>query len=187
MNLSIDSGVIANTTKEILAGLDKLFTSKEERIRAEAEKIKTKLQPVLQELSNAALQIELNSVQAKHPSIFVAGSRPAIVWVFAGALFGQFILFPVLEWVQLLTAGSAAVHAAAQHCNMESLIQHASTSGASLAEVKSICLSLHLGTIPLPSMAAEKLWPLIGGMLGLTGWRTTEKIKGVARENLKTN
>lgn len=44
-------------------------------------------------------QIEVNKVEARHNSIFVAGWRPAIGWIGATALAYQFVLYPMLLWV----------------------------------------------------------------------------------------
>ena len=49
-----------------------------------------------QELAKS--QIETNKEQAKHPSLFVAGARPAIMWICALGLFTQFFLLPIAEW-----------------------------------------------------------------------------------------
>ena len=43
-------------------------------------------------------QIEANTQQAKHPSLFVAGGRPAIMWICALGLFTQFFIMPIAEW-----------------------------------------------------------------------------------------
>ena len=44
-----------------------------------------------QELAKS--QIETNKEQAKHPSLFVAGARPAIMWICALGLFTQFFFY----------------------------------------------------------------------------------------------
>ena len=43
-------------------------------------------------------QIAANAEQAKHPSIFVAGARPAIMWICALGLLTQFFIMPIAEW-----------------------------------------------------------------------------------------
>ena len=43
-------------------------------------------------------QIETNKEQAKHPSLFVAGARPAIMWICALGLLTQFFIMPIAEW-----------------------------------------------------------------------------------------
>lgn len=42
-------------------------------------------------------QIEVNKVEAAHPSIFVAGWRPAVGWICAVGLGWQFVLSPFSE------------------------------------------------------------------------------------------
>jgi hypothetical protein len=43
-------------------------------------------------------QMEVNKVEAANQNMFVAGWRPAIGWVGAGAMFYQFLLYPLLVW-----------------------------------------------------------------------------------------
>ena len=43
-------------------------------------------------------QIAANAEQAKHSSIFVAGARPAIMWICALGLLTQFFIMPIAEW-----------------------------------------------------------------------------------------
>ena len=43
-------------------------------------------------------QLEINKIEAKHASIFVAGWRPAIGWICGSALAWNFILQPILNW-----------------------------------------------------------------------------------------
>ena len=43
-------------------------------------------------------QAQTNLEQAKHPSIFVAGARPAIMWICAFGLGWQFVFQPVAVW-----------------------------------------------------------------------------------------
>lgn len=53
------------------------------------------------ELEQALLngQIEVNKIEAQHPSIFVAGWRPAIGWIGATALGVHFIIRPIADWI----------------------------------------------------------------------------------------
>jgi uncharacterized membrane protein (DUF106 family) len=44
-------------------------------------------------------QIDVNKVEAAHPSIFVAGWRPAVGWISAVGLGWQFVLSPFAETV----------------------------------------------------------------------------------------
>jgi len=43
-------------------------------------------------------QIAVNQEQAKHASIFVAGGRPAVMWVCVIALFINFVVGPLANW-----------------------------------------------------------------------------------------
>ena len=66
----------------------------------EDKDLKKKLEHELQTqmVSLDLAQAQANIEQAKHPSIFVSGARPAIMWVCCFALMWQFILAPVLSW-----------------------------------------------------------------------------------------
>jgi len=45
-------------------------------------------------------QVEVNNTQAKHPSIFVAGARPSIMWICAAGLAINTIVYPIAAiWV----------------------------------------------------------------------------------------
>ncbi|MCJ9428704.1 3TM-type holin [Kordiimonas marina] len=45
-------------------------------------------------------QMEINKAEAEHPSVFVAGWRPAVGWVCAAALAWQFIGHDILLWAR---------------------------------------------------------------------------------------
>lgn len=68
-----------------------LFTSDEERL-------KIALQEKAIEADLVKGQMEINKVEAAHPSVFVAGWRPFIGWVGGLALAYQFILYPLMIW-----------------------------------------------------------------------------------------
>lgn len=71
----------------IMDGLDKLFTSDEEREKAKLELIKVLQQPHI-------LQAMTNIEEAKHRSVFVAGWRPAVGWVAVIGLAYNFLIYP---------------------------------------------------------------------------------------------
>ena len=66
----------------------------------EDKDLKTKLNAELQaQLINLdTLQAQTNLEAAKHDSIFVAGARPAIMWICAFALAWQYIIAPMASW-----------------------------------------------------------------------------------------
>ncbi len=94
-------------------------------------------------------QIEVNRVEAQHSSVFVAGARPAILWVGAIAMAWTFIAHPMLVWAWALLQANGYIPAGLQ---------------------------------PPPTLDSEALWVIVSGILGLGGFRTFEKTKGVARK-----
>ena len=76
--------------------IDKVFTSEEERENARYLLKRLEQEPYL-------LQAEINKVQARHKSLFVAGARPALMWVCVLGLFFGFIIAPVLTMFGLPT------------------------------------------------------------------------------------
>ncbi len=70
---------------------DNLFTSDEERLQMAIED--KKIDAGLMQSQSA-----VNLASAKHKSTFVAGARPAVIWVGAAAMAYQFILHPLLAW-----------------------------------------------------------------------------------------
>lgn len=84
---------IPGLVRDVLDGADELFTSDEERGRLELAVLKVLNQPHI-------LQAMTNIEEAKHPSIFVAGWRPALGWLcvvlLAYAWIGRDILIVML-------------------------------------------------------------------------------------------
>ena len=81
-------GVVGNV-------LDKFVEDKDLRAKLNHE-LKTQVQQ-----ANLA-QISVNQEQARHPSIFVAGARPAIMWICAFGLGWQFVFQPVCVWAMAI-------------------------------------------------------------------------------------
>jgi len=75
--------------------LDKFIEDKDAKnqIKAELEQSMIGLQ---------AAQAAANIEQSKHSSLFVAGARPAIMWICALGLLTQFFLMPIAEWASAL-------------------------------------------------------------------------------------
>ena len=65
---------LEGTTKALFDGVDKVFTSDEERAQGRATIEKIVQQPHI-------LQAMANNIAASHNSWFVAGARPFILWV----------------------------------------------------------------------------------------------------------
>lgn len=74
--------------------LDKFIPDKDEANRL-AYEISTLAEKQAHE--SAMAQIQVNQEQAKHPSIFVSGARPAIMWICALGLLYAVFLHPILD------------------------------------------------------------------------------------------
>lgn len=74
--------------------IDQLFTSDDERMAA-------KLKVLELEKSGELAQIAVNTQEAKHTSLFVAGWRPFIGWVCGLAFSWTFLIYPMLKFAVL--------------------------------------------------------------------------------------
>ena len=72
--------------------LDKFVEDKDLKTKLEAE---LKSQIISLDLAQAQANIE----QAKSPSVFIAGARPAIMWICAFGRGWQFVFQPVTAWL----------------------------------------------------------------------------------------
>lgn len=73
--------------------LDKLFTSDEERLDKELLKLRLMQKPAL-------VQAEITKAQVQSRSVWVAGARPAFMWVCALGFFMAFVLNPIMQWLR---------------------------------------------------------------------------------------
>ena len=89
-------GIIESVVGVVDHVLDKFVEDKDLRAKLNHE-LKTQVQR-----ANLA-QIDVNKEQAKHPSIFVAGARPAIMWICAFGLGWQFVFLPIAAWYIAVT------------------------------------------------------------------------------------
>ena len=85
--MKIAADVASGLAEGIIGGLDKLFTSDDERNKAKLELTKVLQEPHI-------MQAMANIEEAKHPSVFVAGWRPAIGWICATGLAYHFLIYP---------------------------------------------------------------------------------------------
>ena len=75
--------------------LGKFIEDKDQKNKL-AHSLATMAEKHAQELSKG--QIDVNKEQAKLPSLFVSGARPAIMWVCCLGLLWQFFVGPILTW-----------------------------------------------------------------------------------------
>lgn len=78
--------------------LERFFPNEEERRKAEAEFLKAAMDG---ELKQVIAQLEINAREAQHPSILVAGWRPAFGWIGAFAFAYHVVLQPLLAFISL--------------------------------------------------------------------------------------
>lgn len=143
------SAAVSGVAGQLVGALDGLFTSDDERNQAKLRMQELLMQPQIQ-------QAIANVKAAEHPDLFVAGARPALLWICALGFAWEFLLRPLL--------GSALTIGSLWGGNPELLV---------------------LTAAELPSLDLEQLMGLTLAMLGLAGYRTMEKKAGVARERLK--
>lgn len=91
----------------IVAIVNKLIPDKAAAAAATAQLQSLALQGQLtEELTQlqavTSAQTDINKVEAANPSIFVAGPRPAVMWICAAALGYQFVLRPTVTGIALL-------------------------------------------------------------------------------------
>lgn len=89
---TILGGGVAEPIKAVGAIVDDLFTSDEEKLDKEAALMRLAQRPAL-------VQAEINRIEARHRSVFVAGWRPFIGWVCGAALAYSFVLRDFAAWV----------------------------------------------------------------------------------------
>lgn len=95
MNPLIVGGIVEAVGKVA----DDLFTSDKERLDAEIELRKVQVEEQKVEAGLIQGQLDINKEEAKHSSVFVAGARPAILWIGAISMAYQFILYPLMVWL----------------------------------------------------------------------------------------
>ena len=89
--------MISDIIKSAAPILDKFVEDKDAKA-----KIKAELEQSI--IGLQAAQAAANVEQAKHSSLFVAGARPAIMWICALGLLTNFFLMPLAEWATSIWA-----------------------------------------------------------------------------------
>lgn len=137
---------------------DNLFTSDEERLQAG-------LQSQTLETGLLSGQQKINEKSAGHKSVFVAGARPALLWVCAAGFAYQYILHPLCCWIfSLLQA-------------FQKIPYH------TVVVIDGVSKAIPI--TPPPALDLDQLLSLALGMLGLGGMRMYEGIKGVKTNSIK--
>ena len=112
-----------------------------------------KVELSMQELEAKVMQgqVEINKIEAQSQSFFKSAWRPAVGWIGVLGLFYHFLVYPALNWYILL---------------------------------KGMTMKLADGSVvPMvaPILDSAGLMALVSAMLGIGGYRTYEKFKGVTK------
>jgi hypothetical protein len=83
--------------------LDKIIPDKDAREKAQADLLKAAQD---QDFQKALAQIEVNKAEAQHSNLFVSGWRPAVGWTCVIGLVYNFIMYPLLLWIVVITGSS---------------------------------------------------------------------------------
>ena len=87
--------------REVKGVLDDVITSDEERGRLKIELEKVRQAPELKALDERI-------AFAQHPSLFVAGARPFVIWVAGLGIAWDVMMLPVMNWVLALAEAFGA-------------------------------------------------------------------------------
>jgi hypothetical protein len=139
MSLTLLIGPVMNLLDKIIPDKDAAAKAKIELLQQEKQDALTELQMLFEADKS---QVAVNTEEAKHSSIFVAGWRPFIGWVCGASLAWTFLLQPIVIWITVLSG---------------------------------------FPEVDLPKIPNDALMELVFCLLGLGGFRTYEKIKGISK------
>lgn len=94
------SDLIKSLVGPIIGPLIDRIPDPNERARAK-EQVEAQMLAAMTSLVQG--QLAINEKQATHGSIFVAGARPAIMWICGVALGWNYILQPILNWMVFIS------------------------------------------------------------------------------------
>lgn len=84
----------------IFTSVREAFTGEKIKDPVEMAKLEIQMQQIEQAIAKG--QIQVNTEEAKHSAIFVAGWRPFIGWVCGSALAFHYIVSPLILWLCLI-------------------------------------------------------------------------------------
>lgn len=92
-------GLLKAALGPILDGVLRLIPDKNKRAEAK-EMFEGQMLNAMTSLVQG--QLEINKAEASHGSIFVAGARPAIMWICGASLAWNFVIKPIVMWIGFL-------------------------------------------------------------------------------------
>lgn len=96
--MSIAGILTGGIVKTAASALDELITSDEERGAIEIKKLELELKPLLAEMDERI-------AQANHPSLFVAGGRPFVIWATGVGVAFNVMGVGLLNWIGVMWGG----------------------------------------------------------------------------------
>ena len=111
----VANALTGGVVDKALGMVDKLIPDKTlaQKLKAEMETLR-EANDHEKEMAEVALMAGQNAVnleQAKSPSLFVAGARPAIMWICGVGIGWAFVLKPMVEWGYFIYSGAPLVGA----------------------------------------------------------------------------
>ncbi|MDY0188932.1 MAG: 3TM-type holin [Syntrophus sp. (in: bacteria)] len=96
--------LVAGGAGELLKGIGSLAKDIRQAVTGQDPELEKKVLDL--EAAAAQAQAQINLMEAQHPSVFVAGWRPAIGWICACGLAWKFIIHPLFIWVMALSGAN---------------------------------------------------------------------------------
>lgn len=93
------SDMVKGVLGPIMDGVLRFIPDKNERARAK-EQFESQMLIAMTGLVQG--QLEINKAQAQHSSVFVAGARPAIMWICGAGIGWNFVIKPIVMWVAFI-------------------------------------------------------------------------------------
>jgi hypothetical protein len=145
-------GGMAKDIRTAITGKESITSEERQKILDRVSEIE-KLSLAADQALNEG-QLKINEIDANSSSLFRGGWRPAVGWTCVCGLAYQFIVLPIFPWAA-------------------NIVSH----GLFAIFPKVIILSHHVP--PMPSLDMGTLVTMLTGLLGLSGMRTFEKVKGL--------
>lgn len=98
--------ILPSLIEPISSLLDKFVENKDQK-NLLAHRIATMAERHAHELAKG--QLEVNKVEAAHKNMFVAGWRPAVGWICAMGMAGNFILIPMANFILALVESEIVI------------------------------------------------------------------------------
>ncbi len=96
------SGLVGGGTESITNAVSTIGGVVDKFVETPDEKTAAKIVFAKLGKESDKFQVEINKLQAKHRSIFIAGARPGMMWVCTIGMALHFIVNPIMLWIMAL-------------------------------------------------------------------------------------